>query len=219
MLRPTMLLWLLPLALTLGCGGVGSNAGDAGNEPADELAGIIVEIEDPGPVRMRVRAPVFEGDDVWNAHHASRLAYLHLVRDAREQAISELGERWSGTELPGGRIRCPRGPEELACGCLAVFRAEMNGLWVQLNAALFLESQRRRAGSWSASDVRGLNFEGTRVSVAAFWAAREDWELDAGRRFVPRLCGWEGPARVHDKKVGDFAVGGIGRALIDRLLG
>jgi len=52
MLRPTMLLWL-PLALTLGCGGAGSNDGGAGsndggagNEPADELAGIIAEIED-----------------------------------------------------------------------------------------------------------------------------------------------------------------------------
>ena len=52
MLRPTMLLWL-PLALTLGCGGAGSNDGGAGsndggagNESADELAGIIAEIED-----------------------------------------------------------------------------------------------------------------------------------------------------------------------------
>ena len=194
MLRPTMLLWLLPLALTLGCGGVGSNAGDAGNEPADELAGIIAEIEDPGPARMRVRAPVFEGDDVWNAHHASRLAYLYLVRDAREQAMGELAERWPGTELPGVGIRCPRGAEALACGCLRLFRAEMNYLWDLVNLALFQESQRRRAGAWSASDVRRLNFEGARGSVAAFWAAREDWELDAGRRFVPRLCDWQGPA-------------------------
>ena len=46
MLRPTMLLWLLPLALTLGCAGAGSDDGSGVNEPADELAGIIAEIED-----------------------------------------------------------------------------------------------------------------------------------------------------------------------------
>ena len=183
-----MRLWVVLLVCgVVACGGA---------EPVDDLGpggSRVSPPVDPGPAASRVRAPVFEGDEVWNAHHASRVVYLDLVGEARDQAISELARRWPGTEVPSGGIRCPAGPEALPCGCLDVFKRSMNGLWVRVNTSLFVESQRRRGGSWSPSDVRELNLEGTRASVAAFWADRENWERDAGRSFLPRLCGWEAP--------------------------
>ena len=61
------------------------------------------------------------------------------------------------------------------------------------------------------ADITGSLVHGIDVHVVAV-------EIRAHRNLV--LCGRWAPALwVHDKKVGDFAVGGIGRALIDRLLG
>ena len=79
--------------------------------------------------------------------------------------------------------------------------------------------------------VSGLSVTGGNAQLALSWSAvggatgyKVQWKsgtetfADAAtdaRQYVVS----SGTTRVHDKKVGDFAVGGIGRALIDRLLG
>lgn len=102
MLRPTMLLWLLlPLALTLGCGGgsndadpgnepaaggTGSNA-DPGNEPADELAGILAEIEDlfdrARPFLEQQAAELATAEEAYN--NAPGLAFARPGRPANAE--------------------------------------------------------------------------------------------------------------------------------------
>lgn len=103
MLRPTMLLWL-PLALTLGCGGAGSNDGGAGNEPADELAGIIAEIEDLNdrarPFLEQQAAELAAAEEAYNNAPGRRLSLRPTAEDAEKRRL--------GAELDQLRIRNPQ---------------------------------------------------------------------------------------------------------------
>ena len=94
MLRPTMLLWLLPLALTLGCGGAGSNGGGAGNDPADELAGIIAEIEDlydrARPFLEQQAAELAAAEEAYNNAPGRRVSAARpTAEDAEKRRLSD----------------------------------------------------------------------------------------------------------------------------------
>ena len=91
MLRPTMSLWLLPLALTLGCGGNGSNGG-GGNEPADELGGIIAEIEDiydrARPFLEQQVLDLAAAQEAYNNAPGERFTVRPTAEDAEKRRLS-----------------------------------------------------------------------------------------------------------------------------------
>ena len=95
MLRPTMLLWLLPLALTLGCAGAGSDDGSGVNEPADELAGIIAAIEDvydrARPFLEQQAAELAAAEEAYNNAPGRRFSSRPTAEDAEKR---RLGDEW-----------------------------------------------------------------------------------------------------------------------------